>query len=206
MTARTGRPPHPDLLTPAEWGVAEMVRHGLTNRQIAERRGVSPDAVKYHVGNIFQKLGFSGRAELRAWSGIRRDSALQGREEAMGGKTGIGGLGQVARTVKDIGGATAWYRDVVGLPFLYAFGNLAFFDCGGVRLFLNEADDAVDESILYFRVDDIHGEVARLAQCGVTVTHAPHLIHRHEDGMEEWMAFFQDPEGRPLGIMAQISQ
>jgi DNA-binding NarL/FixJ family response regulator len=46
-----GRPPHEDVLTPAEWKVAESVRHGLTNRRIAERLGVSPDAVKFHVGN-----------------------------------------------------------------------------------------------------------------------------------------------------------
>ena len=67
MTERTsrGRPPHPDVLTPAEWRVAEAVRHGMTNRLIAQRQGRSLDAVKFHVANALQKLGFSSRAELR---------------------------------------------------------------------------------------------------------------------------------------------
>jgi methylmalonyl-CoA/ethylmalonyl-CoA epimerase len=39
---------------------------------------------------------------------------------------------------------------------------------------------------------------------GVTFTDAPHMIFRHPDGMEEWMAFFKDPEGRPLSIMCQV--
>jgi len=52
-----GRPSDPDLLMPAEWRVVEAVRHGLTNRQVAVRRGVTLDAVKYHVGNALLKLG-----------------------------------------------------------------------------------------------------------------------------------------------------
>lgn len=71
-----GRPPHDDVLTPAEWRVAEAVRHGLSNPEIARRQGVSTDAVKYHVANALQKLGLSRRAELRHWTGIRRDSNL----------------------------------------------------------------------------------------------------------------------------------
>ena len=51
-TRPRGRPPHPDVLTPAEWAVLDLVRHGLTQREIAERRGVSRDAIKYHVENI----------------------------------------------------------------------------------------------------------------------------------------------------------
>ena len=63
MTERKerGRPPHPDLLTPAEWRVVEAVRHGMTNPGIARRQGVSLDAVKYHVANALVKLGFSSR-------------------------------------------------------------------------------------------------------------------------------------------------
>ena len=54
-----GRPPYPDLLTPAEWRVVEAVRHGMSNPQIASRQGVSLDAVKYHVANALPTLGFS---------------------------------------------------------------------------------------------------------------------------------------------------
>src|SRR5438270_10803564 len=65
-----GRPRHDDVLTPAEWKVAEQVRHGMTNRRIDERMGVSTDAVKFHVGNVLSKLGFSSREELRHWGGV----------------------------------------------------------------------------------------------------------------------------------------
>lgn len=64
LTSR-GRPPFADILTPAEWKVAEGVRHGLTNRSIADRTGVSIDAVKFHVSNVLAKLGMTTRAELQ---------------------------------------------------------------------------------------------------------------------------------------------
>jgi catechol 2,3-dioxygenase-like lactoylglutathione lyase family enzyme len=196
------------VLTPAEWKIAEWVRHGMTNQRIAERMGVSPDAVKFHVGNALSKLGFSSRAEIRLWDGIARGTALHRRREAMG-ETEDGEsymmLGQIARTTRDAQAARVWYRDLLGLPELYAFGNLVFFDLGGVRLMLTEEDGGgAAESILYLRVPDLHAEKARLEARGVRFTHAPHLIHRHEDGTEEWMAFFRDNEGRPLGLMTQV--
>ena len=116
----------------------------------------------------------------------------------------LGSIGQISRSVAEIGAATAFYRDVLGLTFLYAFGNIAFFDCGGTRLFLSEGDGGPAESILYFRVPDIHAAHARLSERGAAFIDAPHMIHRHEDGTEEWMAFLNDNENRPLAIMAQV--
>ncbi len=87
---------------------------------------------------------------------------------------------------------------------LYSFGDLAFFDCGGTRLFLSQDGNAEAESILYFRVPDIRAAHAELAARGIEFINAPHMIHRHDDGTEEWMAFFKDNEGRPLGIMSQM--
>jgi DNA-binding CsgD family transcriptional regulator/catechol 2,3-dioxygenase-like lactoylglutathione lyase family enzyme len=199
-----GRPPHDDVLTPSEWRVVEFVRHGLTNRQIADRFGVSLDAVKFHVANILAKLAVDSRADLRAWDGVRRDSALFRQEPAMQAPLTLGPIGQIARTVKDVAAARAWYGDVLGLTHLYSFGNLAFFDCGGVRLFLSEGEGIPSESILYFRVPDIRAAYQQMSERGVTFTHAPHMIHRHDDGTEEWMAFLTDNEGRPLAIMAQV--
>jgi DNA-binding CsgD family transcriptional regulator len=111
VTERTskGRPPHPDILIPAEWRVAEAVRQGTTNRLIAQRQGRTLDAVKYYVANVLQKLGFSSRAA---------------------------------------------HED--------------------------------------------------LAARGIAFVSAPHMIHRHDDGTEEWMAFFNDNEGRYLAIMSQV--
>ena len=204
MPRERGRPRHPDVLTPGEWRVVEGVRHGLTNPAIARRMGVSLDAVKYHVANALQKLGMASRAQLRLWNGVRSDSALAARGSTMAHDIALGPIGQVARTVTDIAAARRWYAEVLGLPHLYSFGNLAFFDCGGVRLFLSEGEGAASQSILYFLVDDVRAAHAALAARGLAFTHAPHMIHRHEDGTEEWMAFLEDPDGRPLAIMAQV--
>jgi catechol 2,3-dioxygenase-like lactoylglutathione lyase family enzyme len=99
----------------------------------------------------------------------------------------LGPIGQIARSVKDIAAARAWYGDVLGLRHLYSFGNLAFYDCGGVRLFLSEGEATPSESILYFRVPDIRSAHHAMIQRGV-----------------EWMAFLTDNEGRALAIMAQV--
>jgi DNA-binding CsgD family transcriptional regulator/catechol 2,3-dioxygenase-like lactoylglutathione lyase family enzyme len=206
-TKGPGRPPHDDLLTPAEWAVIEFVRHGLTNRQIAARREVSLDAVKFHVGNALAKLGMASRAELRRWDGIRADSALRKGEGAMT-ETKLGPIGQIARTVSDIAASEAWYRDVLGLPHLFTFGELAFFDCGGTRLYLQQGpkgEGVKPESILYFQVTDIHAAHQALGGKGAEFVSAPHMVHRHADGTEEWMAFFSDPDGRPLGLIAQAA-
>ena len=199
-----GRPPHEDILTPAEWRVLEFVRHGLTNRQIAERHGFSIDAVKFHVANMLQKLGASSRAELRRWDGVRRGSAL-GQDRRNGKEWTMGPIGQIARHVRDVAAARSWYADTLGLGHLYSFGDLAFFDCGGVRLLLSQGEaTGGGESIIYFRVPEIRAAHRRLEERGVEFLNAPHMIHRHGDGTEEWMAFFNDNEGRPLAIMAQI--
>ena len=199
-----GRPAHPDVLTPGEWRVVEAVRHGLRNREIAARQGVSIDAIKYHVANAVHKLGLSSRAELRQWTGVRRDSRLHAKELPMDHAVKLGPLGQIARTVQDIAAARAWYADVLGLRHLYSFGNLAFFDCAGVRLFLSEGQAAACESILYFQVDDVRAAHAALTARQVVFTHGPHMVHRHADGQEEWMAAFNDNEGRPLAIMSKV--
>jgi DNA-binding CsgD family transcriptional regulator/catechol 2,3-dioxygenase-like lactoylglutathione lyase family enzyme len=200
-----GRPRYDDLLTPAEWRVAEAVRHGLTNPEIARLQGVSTDAVKYHVANILQKLQLSRRNELRHWTGVRRNSSLFKKELMMTGTLTLGTISQISRTVRNIQEARGWYGEVLGLKHLYSFGNLAFFDCDGVRLFLSEGEDcSASESIIYFNVTDVLSAHAELAKRGVEFLGAPHMIHRHSDGTEEWMAAFKDNEGRPLAILSQI--
>jgi catechol 2,3-dioxygenase-like lactoylglutathione lyase family enzyme len=115
----------------------------------------------------------------------------------------LGPIGQISRSVSDIAAAQAWWHDVLGLPHLYTFGNLAFFDCAGTRLLLSAEPGEQHSNILYFRVADIAASHAELTARGVQFIQPPHLIHRHEDGTEEWMAFFSDNEGRPLAIMSQ---
>ena len=69
-----GRPRHPDLLTPAEWAVLDLVRHGMRRAEIARRRGTGVNAVKYHLANIGGKLGVGAR-ELRHWPGMPNTTA-----------------------------------------------------------------------------------------------------------------------------------
>ncbi len=184
--------------------MAEAVRHGMSNPLIARRQGRSLDAVKYHVANILQKLGFSRREELRQWRGVRSDSHLFNRKIAMDTSASFGALGQISRSVTDIEAAVAWYGGVLGLRHLYTFGKLAFFDCGGVRLFLEEGAGG-PQSVLYFRVADIRAAHEALMARGAAFVAAPHMIHRHADGTEEWMAFFNDNDGRTLAIMSEVS-
>ena len=208
---RRGRPPHDDVLTPAEWTIVHAVRHGMSNARIAIRRGISRDAVKYHVRNAVAKLGLRSRAELQRWSGIPKNSAAYRRFSSQeSGMTTtrelhLGPIGQISRTVRDIDAACEWYGKVLGLKHLFTFGKLAFFDLGGTRLYLSaENAEPQPESTLYLRVDDIAAAYAELAARGVEFKGAPHLIHRHPDGTEEWMAFFLDPDGRHLALMSQV--
>lgn len=114
-------------------------------------------------------------------------------------------IGQIARTVGDIDVAQNWYERVLELRHLYRFGPLSFFDCNGTRLMLTQQEKLnPDESIMYFKVADIVQVHQNLVQKGVEFIAAPHRIHQHNDGTEEWMAFFKDPDGRPLALMAQV--
>lgn len=202
-----GRPPHPDVLTPAEWDVLDMLRHGSRRDEIGRRRGTSLNAVKYHLANIAGKLGVSVR-DLRHWPGIPATSRLRLREDRpMLSDTSIGRIGQVSLSIRDVARAERFYGETLGLPHLFTFGDLAFFDAGGTRIYLHRRDPEAwtPGSILYFLVDDIHATQDRLTAAGVRFAGAPHLIHTHDDGTEEWMTFLEDGEGNTLALMARVS-
>jgi DNA-binding CsgD family transcriptional regulator/predicted enzyme related to lactoylglutathione lyase len=192
------------VLTPAEWRVVHAVQHGLSNREIAARRGVSLDAVKFHVSNALSKLGLANREALRRWFRVPATSALRHTDQSTMTTTTLGALAQISRTVRDIKESEAFYGRTLGLPHMYTFGSLAFFDCGGTRLYLTAQERPGPESILYLRVADIRAAYEELRSRGVQFTQAPHMIHRHADGTEEWLAHFNDPEGRPLAVMSQV--
>jgi methylmalonyl-CoA/ethylmalonyl-CoA epimerase len=108
----------------------------------------------------------------------------------------LGSLLQINMPVKDIERAVAFYRDVLGVPFLFQAGNLAFFDCGGVRLLVDVAEDQEFDhpgSVLYFRVDGIDEAYEALRTKGVQFREGPHIVHR-DARHELWMAFFSDGE------------
>jgi catechol 2,3-dioxygenase-like lactoylglutathione lyase family enzyme len=118
----------------------------------------------------------------------------------------LGHLGQVSLTVRDLATAVGFYRDVLRLPHLSTVGQLAFFDCAGTRLFLDALPEAQGggNSVLYFTVPEIESATEALRARGVSFEGEPHLIVRHEDGSEEWMAFFRDPDQNLLALMSRI--
>ena len=112
-------------------------------------------------------------------------------------------IGQIALAVGDVDRAEEFYRTTLGLRELYRFGDLAFFDCAGVRLLLEKAHDpgAVQRgSPIYFSCTDIALAVRELQQRGVVFSSLPHLIARMDDH-DLWMAFFADPDGHTLALM-----
>ena len=117
-------------------------------------------------------------------------------------------LGQVAFRAQDIDRAVAFYRDVLGMPFLFqAPPGLAFFRCGNITLMLSRPEAPEYDhpgSVLYFRVPDIEAAYRRLAERGVSFAGPPHAVHR-EPGRELLMAFFPDTEGNTLALMAWVA-
>ena len=124
----------------------------------------------------------------------------------MASEVKLGRIGQVSRQVSDISTAVEWYKNVLGLPHLHTFGDLAFFDCGGTRLFLTsrKEEGSAGGSVLYFSTGHIDATYQQLVERGVVFRGAPHMIHRHPSGVEEWMAFFEDPDGQLLALMSQV--
>jgi predicted enzyme related to lactoylglutathione lyase len=118
----------------------------------------------------------------------------------------LGPVAQIHVSVSDVDRSVAFYRDVLGIPFLFRVPGqpMAFFQSGDVRLYLGspEAPDFATKVALYFRVDDIDAEHARLVGAGVDFLDKPHVVHR--DGTTElWMAFLKDPDGHHLGLMQE---
>lgn len=121
----------------------------------------------------------------------------------------VGPLGQIHVSVTDIDASVAFYRDVLGIPMLFQVPGMpmAFFASGDVRLYLGvpENPSFTSRNVLYFTVDDIDAEHARLSQeHGVAFEGGPHVVHRDDNG-ELWMAFCQDPDGHQIGLMQQRS-
>lgn len=114
-------------------------------------------------------------------------------------------IGQVAITVTDLDRARAFYRDVLGMRFLFDAGPLAFFQCGDVRLMLatEEKPGPRGGTVLYFKVEDIREVYVALQTRNADVTDAPHLIAKMPDH-DLWMAFVKDPDGNLIGMMSEV--
>ena len=119
--------------------------------------------------------------------------------------SGLSRIHQISMTVHDLDRAMGFYRDLLGLPFLFAVPpRLAFFDCSGVRLMLSTPEPQFDHpgSVLYFAVDDIREVHASLRARGVEFGSEPHKIATLAD-REVWLAEFRDTEGNTLALMSE---
>jgi len=115
-------------------------------------------------------------------------------------------IGQIAINVKDLARAVRFYRDTLGMRFLFEVPNLAFFDCGGVRLMLSPPEKPEFDhpgSVLYYKVADITATFAALKGRDVDFIDEPHLIARMPDH-DLWMVFFRDSEGNTLALMSEV--
>jgi len=115
-------------------------------------------------------------------------------------------IGQIAINVHDVDRATAFYRDVLGLPRLFRAGQLSFFDCGGVRLMLDKAEKPEFDhpsSILYFQVGDIRAAHKRLSDAGAKFEDEPRVIAQMPK-YDLWMTFFRDSENNLLALVGEV--
>jgi methylmalonyl-CoA/ethylmalonyl-CoA epimerase len=112
-------------------------------------------------------------------------------------------IGQIAIRITDLARATAFYRDALGLPFLFDAPRLAFFQAGSVRLMLSPAETPEFDhpgSVLYFTVADIASASSTLRARGVRFRDEPHVVHATPQGAL-WMTFFEDSEANVLALM-----
>jgi methylmalonyl-CoA/ethylmalonyl-CoA epimerase len=120
---------------------------------------------------------------------------------------GLSEIGQIAVPVSDIDRAIAFYRDVLGMRFLFkAPPGLGFFDCNGLRLLLDapvKANEKNYSSIIYYKVPEIQSAFETLSSRGVIFEEKPHLVARMPDH-ELWMAFFRDPDSNLLALMSEV--
>ena len=123
-----------------------------------------------------------------------------------GGEFGLREIGQIAVNVHDLNRAVGFYREVLGMRLLFQVPNLAFFECGGIRLMLGPAEKPEFDhpgSILYYRVPDIQEAFKTLTARGARFEGDPHQIARMETH-DLWMAFLRDSESNLLALMSEV--
>ena len=119
----------------------------------------------------------------------------------------IHGVGQISISVTDVDKAVEFYRDTLDIDFLFQVpGNnpMAFFDCSGTRLYINQPENPehAGNSVIYFQVDSAQEAAKDLTARGVAIESEPHIIHQTEN-YTLWMAFFRDPDGNLMAVMSE---
>ena len=118
----------------------------------------------------------------------------------------LGRIGQIALSVADLDRSIAFWRDAVGLTFLFQAPNVAFFDVAGVRLMLGvaETDEKATGTVLYFETADLDATYAAIRDRGAKVAKngEPHFIAKL-GAKELWMGFLEDPDGHVFALMEE---
>jgi len=205
--ARTGRPRHGDVLTPAEWEVLGGVRDGLSNGEIALRRGCSLETVRFHLRNLREKLDLKSRDALRSFPGRPAPERKQAREA-----TSHRLLEQIPLVqVRDMAHSLAFYRDALGFELVSCWpeGNdeppgWAALAAGAARMMLRQGHPrrAVDHGpgragtvIMNFYVDGVDALHKSLVEAG----HRCGEVHALFYGAREFDLL--DPDGNELAIV-----
>ena len=115
-------------------------------------------------------------------------------------------VGQVLVPVTDLDRAIGFYRDTLGLPFLFAAPpQMSFFQAGNVRLLVGVPEKLPIErgSAIYFKVADIQAVYDTLKSRGAAMGTPPHVVHRTPT-MHLWLCEFRDPDGNTLALMSEV--
>lgn len=124
----------------------------------------------------------------------------------VGAAFGLGRIGQIHVRARDVDRAVTFYKDTLGMKYLFQVPKMAFFQCGEVTIMLGVPEEAQFDhpaSIIYYLVDDIQGIFETLSRRGVSFKGAPHLIHKAPDH-DLWMAFFTDSEENMAALMSHV--
>jgi predicted enzyme related to lactoylglutathione lyase len=139
---------------------------------------------------------------------IPRPAITQKSPASSGQESGISQIGQIALTVQDLEEAIRFYRDSLGLPFLFQVPRLAFFNCDGIRLMLalpEREEKVAATSVIYFRVAGIHAAHDRLAEGGIAFEQTPHRVASLAEH-DLWLASFRDASGNLLALMSEVAR
>ena len=190
--ANAGRPAADDALTPSEWEVVHMVRHGMTNRRIALSRGTTLDGVKFHLENIRAKLELPDRTAVRAWDGIPRHHPYERKNmPSTETQVALNHIGQVSLAVKEIARSVTFFRDTLGMKHVHG-RRCGVLRLRGTRMMVEHCEAKEGQPVLYLRRE--HQSTAALKAKGVTFKGEPHRsyppVGRGVDGI------LRDPDGK----------
>lgn len=119
---------------------------------------------------------------------------------------GLSLIGQISIPVQDLERAITFYKEALGMKFLFQVPNMAFFDCGGIRLMLGipeKTDSYHRSSVIYYKVDHIENAYNTLTERGVKFRGKPHCVAKLPNH-DLWMAFLDDIDGNLIALMSEV--